>query len=190
MENPYRPPESSPVKVTDEKLPLVVILLCWLVVGLAFAYPFVRRTPLFGSLTLSGFELYFPTLGILGYAGFMFMLWKTYRRQEVFIARFGNISGQTALEAFKDIARDNMKMVFPALVLQLLALVAAKIILGSHTMTGTVVVFAALAFQIWFSRKARKTEFAIRALPAATSELDAQHKDISERWKRQLWPDF
>jgi len=116
-------------------------------------------------------------------------IWAT-RETAKFLRLHPQIRDEAGLDAFKELARVNMRlalMVIPVLVLGILVGLVLISGYGIWALFGVLVTNAALLIA---GQVLGRLEKRVRSLPAATEALGQEHRRVSETWKKTMLPDF
>jgi hypothetical protein len=114
-----------------------------------------------------------------------------FRRETVrFLAKHAAITDLASLEAFKNLARRNMKAVFPLTAAFLVAMALSAFLIIDDPLVGFVTFLLANGLVAWSALALRKVEIRARELPCPDPALAAAYKRISTSWLSDPWPDF
>jgi hypothetical protein len=108
-----------------------------------------------------------------------------------FLSKHRTISDERALKDFKSLARWNMYFALVQLgVLVSGSIVGILLIVKYGLIKGLVSVLVANGIVLGLGKVFKSLEDRARSLPAATGELAAEHRRVSETWIRKPLPDF
>ena len=114
-----------------------------------------------------------------------------FRRETVrFLAKHTAIIDSVSLEAFKNLARRNMKAVLPLTALFLVAMALSAFLIIHDPLFGFVAFLLANGLVVWSALALRKIEILARELPCPDPTLGAAYQRISKSWLSDPWPDF
>lgn len=107
-----------------------------------------------------------------------------------FLAKHPAIVDAEGLEAFKSLARRNMKAVFPMGALFLVAMGFSGFLVLHHPLVGFVAFLLANGLVVWSALALIRVERRARAVPCGDATLAADHERVSTSWLSKAWPDF
>jgi len=113
-------------------------------------------------------------------------------RREVqgFLAIHTTIADAASLEAFKSIARRNMRFAICIIALFIPSLVVGFYLISLYSIHGLVVILVANALLIILARSTKKLEVRARTLSCTDETLRSEYHHVSETWTKKLLPDF
>ncbi len=112
------------------------------------------------------------------------------REVQGFLATHATISDGASLEAFKSLARRNMKFAIVLIVLWIPGLLVGLHLINLYSIPGLVVLVASNALLFILARKIKARELDARSLPCADEILSAEYARVSEMWTKKLFPNF
>jgi ABC-type transport system involved in cytochrome bd biosynthesis fused ATPase/permease subunit len=114
-----------------------------------------------------------------------------FRRETVrFLAKNAAIADLTGLEAFKNLARRNMRAVFPLLVLIILGMVLIAQLVIHDPLFGFVTFLLVNVLLVWSALALRKVETLARALTCRDPALVSEYQRVANSWLCDPWPNF
>ena len=114
-----------------------------------------------------------------------------FRRETIrFLAKHAAITDVAGLEAFKNLARRNMKAALPLMAAFLVAMALSAFLIIVDPLVGFVTFLLANGLVVWSALALRKVEIRVRELPCPDPALAATYKRISTSWLSDPWPDF
>jgi len=107
-----------------------------------------------------------------------------------FLAKHATIPDDASLEAFRNLARRNMKAVYPfvAAIVAGMALSAQLVILDP--LFGFVTFLILNGLVVWTGFALRTVENQVRELPCPDPTLSATYRRIAQSWLSDAWPRF
>ena len=108
-----------------------------------------------------------------------------------FLSKYATISDERALGAFKSVARWNMILALVQIVVLLSGTLTGILLMMRHGLIkGLAAVLVANGVVLGLGKHFKTLEDRARSLPAASDELAAEHRRVSETWVRKPLPDF
>jgi len=113
-------------------------------------------------------------------------------RQETvrFLAKHTALTDMVSLDAFENLARRNMKAVFPLTAVLLLAMGLSAFLIILDPLFGFVAFLLANGLVVWSALALRKVENRARELPCLDPALAVAYRRVSNSWLSDPWPDF
>lgn len=132
-------------------------------------------------------------LGIIGIALYaMVIALGIYLRLETvrFLAKHATIADVASLEDFKNLARRNMKAVYPFIAAILLGMALSAQLIIHDPLFGFVTFLILNGLVVWSGLSLRKVENRARELPCPDPTLAATYQRIAQSWLSDPWPRF
>ena len=107
-----------------------------------------------------------------------------------FVRQYPTIDNARTLEAFKVLARSNMKLTLVLMPLYGVGILLTIVITLRHGLPGFLGALAVNGILGVFGMYGMSLEKKARSLPAATEELRREHQRVSESWVKKALPDF
>src|SRR5687767_5674570 len=131
--------------------------------------------------------------GILGIALYAVVIgFNLFFRRETlrFLAQHAAIADLTDLEAFKNLARRNMKAVLPLLALIILGMILIAQLVIYDPLSGFVSFLLVNGLLAWSALYLRKVETRARALTCLDPALVTEYQRVANLWLSDAWPRF
>ena len=106
------------------------------------------------------------------------------------MAKHAAITDSASLEAFKNLARRNMKAALPLTAAFLVAMALSAFLIIADPLVGFVTFLLANGLVVWSALALRKAEIRVRELSCLDPALADTYKRISKSWLSDPWPDF
>jgi len=107
-----------------------------------------------------------------------------------FLAKHATITDVASLEAFKKLARRNMKAVYPFVGATLLGMVLSAQLIIHDPLLGFVTFLVLNGLVVWSGLSLRRVENRARELPCPDPTLAAAYRRIAQSWLSDSWPRF
>jgi hypothetical protein len=107
-----------------------------------------------------------------------------------FLANHEAIADLASLEDFKNLARRNMKAVFPLIAAILVAMALSAQLIIHTPLLGFVTFLLVNGLLVWSALALRKVENRARQLPCPDANLAAPYQRVTKSWLSHPWPDF
>jgi hypothetical protein len=130
---------------------------------------------------------------IIGFALYIIVIaLNIYFRLEAvrFLAEHAAITDLGSLEDFKNLARRNMKAVFPLIAAFLVGMALSAQLIIHSPVFGFVALLFVNGLVVWSALALRKVESRARELPCPDPALAAAYQRISKSWLSDPWPNF
>ncbi len=132
-------------------------------------------------------------IGIVGIALYTIIIaLNIYFRLETvrFLARHATIVDLASIEDFGNLARRNMKAVFPFIAAFLLGMALSAQLIKHDPLFGFVTFLLLNGLVVWSALSLRKVEKRARELPCPDPALAATYQRIAQSWLADPWPRF
>ncbi|GMV80135.1 MAG: hypothetical protein AMXMBFR7_13190 [Planctomycetota bacterium] len=133
------------------------------------------------------------TLGILGLLVYaLIIVALLYARWDVnqFLRQHAVIANSSGLEAFKRLARRNMKAVFPLTALFIAGMGLTAQLIIQHRLIGFVTILLVNGMVVGSALVLNKAEKQARELSCADPALETEYRSVAESWLNDSWPRF
>lgn len=117
------------------------------------------------------------------------IVWATYEVRQ-FLRKHPAIDGSPALEAFKSMARRNMRGALLLLAFGAVSLVLAVALVNSYSTFGLLVVLGAYFVHGVLALNLMRFERRARSLECSDEVLRFAHRSIGQAWRKKMLPDF
>lgn len=117
------------------------------------------------------------------------VLWATIEASG-FLREHPVIRGPQSLEAFKAMARRNMRGSLVLLVSGLASLLVSVLLIDTHGVAALFLVLGAYAVQGLLSANLMRLERKTRELECPDAELKEAHRAVGQSWRKKMLPDF
>lgn len=107
-----------------------------------------------------------------------------------FLAKHAAITDLASLEDFKNLARRNMKAVFPLVAAFLVAMALSAQLIVLSLVFGFVTLLIVNGLVVWSALALVKVENQARELPCLDPTLAASYQRVSKSWLSDPWPNF
>lgn len=117
------------------------------------------------------------------------LMWATYEVGQ-FLRKHSAIDGQQALEAFKILARRNMRGALILLASGVVSLIIAIAGLKAYGSFGLLVVLGAYFVHGVLAINLTRLERRARTLKSSDETLHLVHQSVGQSWRKKMFPDF